>query len=147
MVYLANPGLDTRSAIEPENARIKRARTGGVTTVLFIPGSGTNISGFGTISKTAGKLPDDVVVRSPGSLKIAQSGNPEWYFGGARQMFMNWNTRQSLLKAKDYHERWTAFEQSAAETEPEFDPLYDKLPGMNSTVATTSAGRCASRRS
>lgn len=130
MVYLTNPGLDSRSTIEPNNDNIKRARRGGVTSVLLIPGSGTNISGFGTIAKTGGDTPDEVILRSPGSLKIAQSGNPEWYFGGANRSFMNWNTRQTLLKARAYHEQWEAFERKETDVRPAFDPIFDRFRGL-----------------
>src|SRR5262245_44772633 len=82
MVYLTNPGLNNRAAITPNNDNVRRARCGGVTSMMFIPGSGTNMGGFGTIAKSGGDTPEQVIVRSPGSLKIAQAGNPEWYFGG-----------------------------------------------------------------
>ena len=105
MVYLTNPGLRTLETITPQNKLIKEARSGGVTSVLLIPGSGTNMSGFGTIAKTGGRTVDEVVRRSPGSLKIAQAGNPEWYWFGVGRSYMNYNTRQTLQKAKAYHER------------------------------------------
>ena len=130
MIYQTNPGLDTIATIQPRNDLIKTARTGGVTTVMLIPGSGTNMSGFGTISKTAGDTTDEVVVRSPGSLKIAQAGNPEWYFGGNGRAFMNWNTRQTLLKAKAYHEAWTAFEAGETTEKPDFNPIFDGFRGL-----------------
>lgn len=130
MVYQANPGLDTRATIDPNNNLIKAARTGGVTTVMLIPGSGTNMSGFGTLAKTGGDTPDDVILRTPGSLKIAQAGNPEWYFGGNGRIFMNWNTRQTLLKARDYHERWVAFENGQTTQKPEFEPVWDGFRGL-----------------
>jgi imidazolonepropionase-like amidohydrolase len=130
MVYLTNPGLDTLPTIAPQNDRIKSARTGGVTTTMLIPGSGTNLSGFGTLTKTAGKTVDDVVIRTPGSLKIAQAGNPEWYFGGVRRRFMNWNTRQTLIKARAYHERWLAYENGETKQEPQFDPIWDGFRGL-----------------
>ncbi len=130
MVYLANPGLNTRAAITPNNDFVKRARCGGVTTMMFIPGSGTNISGFGTIAKSGGDTPEQVIVRSPGSLKIAQAGNPEGYFGGNGRSFMNWNTRQTLLKARAYHESWEAFEQGRSKDKPEFNPIWDDFRGL-----------------
>lgn len=123
MVYQANPGLDTRSVPRADNPWILQARTGGVTTVIMIPGSGTNMSGFGTLVDTAGRDPDEMLIRSPGSLKIAQAGNPEWYFGGNGRMFMNWNTRQTLQKARLYHESWSRFEQGAG-PQPAFDPTW-----------------------
>ncbi|MGE3180240.1 MAG: amidohydrolase family protein [Phycisphaerae bacterium] len=130
MVYLTNPGLDSRSTVEPNNDMIKKARRGGVTSAMLIPGSGTNMSGFGTLAKTGGDTLEEVVIRSPGSLKIAQAGNPEWYFGGARRMFMNWNTRQTLQKAKDYHDRWTAFEEGRDTQKPDFNIVFDEFRGL-----------------
>lgn len=130
MIYQTNPGLNTRAAIEPENDLIQDARTGGVTAVLLIPGSGTNMSGFGTISKTGGRTPEEVIVRSPGSLKIAQAGNPEWYFGGNNRSFMNWNTRQTLLKAKAYHEAWEAYDSGAGGEKPAFNPIFEDFRGL-----------------
>ena len=130
MVYLTNPGLDSRATIEPNNDLVKRARRGGVTTMMLIPGSGTNMSGFGTVAKSGGNTPDDVIVRSPGSLKIAQAGNPEWYFGGVGRRFMNWNTRQTLLKALKYHLDWEAFEKGNVKQKPDFDPIFDNFRGL-----------------
>ncbi|RMF75020.1 MAG: hypothetical protein D6744_13935, partial [Planctomycetota bacterium] len=130
MIYQTNPGLDTLATIQPQNELIKTARTGGVTCVNLIPGSGTNMSGFGTIAKTAGETVDQVVVRTPGTLKIAQAGNPEWYFGGNGRIFMNWNTRQTLLKAKAYHEAWTAYESGETTEKPQFDPFFDGFRGL-----------------
>lgn len=129
-VYLTNPGLDTRPTIEPDSERIKLARAGGVTTVMLIPGSATNLSGFGTVSKTGGRTPEDVILRTPGSLKIAQAGNPERYFVGNGRMFMNWNTRQTLLKARAYHERWAAYERGELKQKPEFNPFFAGFRGL-----------------
>jgi hypothetical protein len=114
MVYLSNPGLRTLECINPENDLVKLALAGGVTTVLYIPGSGTNMSGFGTITKLAGKTVDEMVVKAPGSLKIAQAGNPERYWYGVDRSFMNYNTRQTLKKAQRYHETWKRYEQGIA---------------------------------
>ena len=162
MVYLSNPGLDSRAGARPDNEWIKRARAGGVTTVMLLPGSGTNISGFGTVVNTGGKSPDGIIIRSPGSLKIAQAGNPEWYFGGNGRMFMNWNTRQTLEKARAYAAKWAAYDDAAkrsvaahdkaskgggdehatapssAPGRPEFDPIWDGFRGLfNGTYPAT----------
>ena len=131
-IYLTNPGLRTLESIIPDNPEMERARAGGVTTILTIPGSGNNMSGFGTILKTAGgSSVEDAVLKSPGSLKIAQAGNPERYFYGVGRSFMNFNTRQTLRKARDYHLARTAWEQGELKEEPpkdlhweEFRPLF-----------------------
>lgn len=117
-IYLTNPGLRTLEAIVPDNPEMERARAGGVTTILTIPGSGNNMSGFGTILKTAGGTVEEAVIKAPGSLKIAQAGNPERYFYGVGRSFMNFNTRQTLRKARDYHLARTAWEQGEIQEEP-----------------------------
>ena len=121
-VYLTNPGLRTLESIVPDGVEMARARAGGVTTVLTIPGSGNNMSGFGTILKTAGTgTVEEAVLKAPGSLKIAQAGNPERYFYGVGRSFMNFNTRQTLQKAQDYHLARTAWEAGEIEVEPPKD--------------------------
>ena len=109
-VFLTNPGLRTVDTLDPENENLKNAVAGGVTTVLLIPGSGNNMSGFGTISRTAGRTVDEMTVRAPGSLKIAQAGNPERYWFGVGRSYMNYNLRQTLEKALAYHEAHNAYE-------------------------------------
>lgn len=133
MVYQTNPGLDTRCVPQPDNRWVKSARMGGVTTALVLPGSGTNLSGFGTLVNLGGKTPDEILIRTPGSLKIAQAGNPEWYFGGNGRMFMNWNTRQTIEKARRYAQTWEALERQSdamarlASDRPEFDPIWHEF--------------------
>ncbi len=46
-VYLTNPALETHAVLEPQNPYLKDAVAGGVTSALFIPGSGSNMGGFG----------------------------------------------------------------------------------------------------
>ncbi len=130
MVYLTNPGLRTLETVVPNNDLIVDARAGGVTSVLLIPGSGTNMSGFGTIAKTGGDTVNEVVQRSPGSLKIAQAGNPEWYWFGVGRSYMNYNTRQTLLKARAYHDSWIAFESGQTSDQPAYDPIFDEFRGL-----------------
>ena len=78
MVRTINCDLRTGATIRPHNASIKRACASGVTTLFGIPGSGTSISGFGTLykAKTSGTFADSVFA-DPGGMKVAQSHNPE----------------------------------------------------------------------
>ncbi len=48
MVYQTNPELRNWDQIIPHNDDLKVAIAGGVTTICFIPGSGTNMGGWGT---------------------------------------------------------------------------------------------------
>lgn len=73
-----NPGLRARPTIDPWDERLEHARAAGVTTMFGIPGSGSSLSGFGTVYKPerdAGY--EDIVLRDPGGLKIAQNFNPQ----------------------------------------------------------------------
>src|SRR5438477_11030915 len=47
MVYQTNPELRVLDVIRPYNEQLKVAVAGGVTTIRFIPGSGTNMGGWG----------------------------------------------------------------------------------------------------
>ncbi len=78
MVIPVNPELRASAGLRPANALVKRACASGVTTLFGIPGSGTSNSGFGFIykTKTSGGY-EDVIVKDPGGMKIAQSYNPE----------------------------------------------------------------------
>lgn len=137
-VYLTNPGLRSLDTVAPENENLKDARAGGVTCVLLIPGSGNNMSGFGTAVRTWGRTVDEMLVRYPGSLKIAQAGNPERYWFGVGRSYMNWNLGQTLRKARAYHERWLAWERTKAGPPPEKDPTWDDFRGLFARVYPTS---------
>lgn len=121
MVHPTNPELSTRSTIDPDSDLLKDALAGGVTTVNFIPGSGTNLSGFGTLMHTGGgRTIEDLVIRFPGAMKVAQAWNPERNGGdlGTSRMGMWWGLRRVLEEARQYHESWTAFEKGALREKP-----------------------------
>ncbi len=78
MVRPLNPELRARPAIDPSEPKLAKARAAGVTTLFGIPGSGSSNSGFGTLYKPerdAGY--EDIVLRDPGGMKIAQNFNPQ----------------------------------------------------------------------
>lgn len=138
MVYQTNPGLTTTSVPQADADWAKLARTGGVTTAIMIPGSGTNISGMGTLVSFGGHTPDEITMRAPGSLKIAQAGNPEWYFGGNGRSFMNWNTRQTLTKARDYNAAWEKYERGETKEKPEYSIFWEPFrPLMQHKIPAT----------
>lgn len=133
MVYPTNPGLGTLPTVDPQAEFLKLAVAGGVTTVLYIPGSGTNLGGMGTLMHTGGgdKI-EDLVIRFPGAMKVAQAWNPERGGGdlGASRQGMWWNLRQQLDKAKAYHEAWEAFEKGVSKIKPEANPEFDRIRGL-----------------
>jgi imidazolonepropionase-like amidohydrolase len=78
MVKPLNPELRARPAIDPWEERLTNARAAGVTTLFGIPGSGTSMSGFGTLYKPERDVGyEAMVLRDPGGMKIAQNFNPQ----------------------------------------------------------------------
>jgi imidazolonepropionase-like amidohydrolase len=132
MVYPTNPELRTLDTIVPNNPQLLAARQGGVTTMNFIPGSGTNMGGFGTLIKTAGDTVEAMTIRFPGSLKVAQLGNPERRGGdvGSSRMGMNYLLRDRLAEAKEYCDRWTAWERDKKGDAPAKDERYENFRGL-----------------
>ena len=132
MVYPTNPELRNLDNIVPDNYQLRAARAGGVTTMLFLPGSGTNISGFGTLVKTAGNTVDEMTIRFPGAMKIAQLGNPERNAGdvGGSRMGMNHLIRSRLEEARRYAESWQRWEQEQAGEPPQRDERLENMRGL-----------------
>jgi imidazolonepropionase-like amidohydrolase len=130
-VHPTNPEFRTLDLITLDHEQIRTARAGGVSTVLYIPGSGSNMGGFGTLTKTWGNSPEEALVRFPGSLKIAQAGNPERSSGdlGSGMMGMSDGIRQTLLDGKRYHDAFVAFEQGKG-PKPKFDPVLENIRGL-----------------
>lgn len=133
MVYQTNPELRILDVIRPNNDQLKVAVAGGVTTITFIPGSGTNMGGWGALMKTGpGKL-EDVLIRFPGVLKIAQAGNPERSGGevGSGRMGMNYVIREQLRAGMGYTRDWDDYEAGRRKEKPAtnlrleyFKPLF-----------------------
>ena len=114
-VFQCNPGLRASSNIIPHNPRMKLGMLAGVTTILFIPGSGSNIGGQGVLLKTGPGGYEDALVRAPGSLKIAQGDNPKRWGYGMQRTLMNHHIRTTLRKGKAYAKRWEAYERGEGE--------------------------------
>ena len=118
MVHPANPELRTLDIVKPSTEMIRQTVAGGVTTTLFIPGSGTNISGFGVLVKMrgGGKL-EDMVIRELGAMKVAQGFNPERRAGdlGMSRMGSHHVLTKTLLAGKAYAKAWRDFENGKGE--------------------------------
>ena len=121
-VYLCNPGLRVACSVIPANGRFKLALAAGVTSVLYIPGSGVNMSGQGVLLKTGLEHFEEALLRNPGSLKIAQAGNPEGWTVGVGRSFMNFDLREVLKRGKAYAERWKAWEDAHGSSDARSDP-------------------------
>ena len=137
MVFLTNPGISARGAVINGNPMLQRACAAGVTSVLFIPGSGTNIGGQGVLFKTGFEHWDESLIRDPGSLKLAQAGNPERFAWGVGRSFMNWNTRNTFKRGIAYAKRWEAHEAGEGPM-PEVDPQFEILRKLRKRATVIS---------
>jgi imidazolonepropionase-like amidohydrolase len=129
MVLQTNEGLRVSPAVKPGNADLERATAAGITTALFIPGSGTNIGGQGILVKTGLSTFEEMRVRDPGSLKIAQGDNPtRWGYGMGRSL-MNFHIRTSVRRGLGYARAWSEHEQRGA-ARPAVDPQFETFRAL-----------------
>jgi imidazolonepropionase-like amidohydrolase len=129
MTLPINAELRTLDVVKPSEDAIARTAGGGVTTTLFIPGSGTNISGFGVLLKMRrGKSLDAMVVRELGAMKVAQGFNPERGSGdlGASRMGSSAMLTTALERGKAYAAAWRAHAAGKG-PKPEFAPELEQL--------------------
>ena len=123
-VFQSNSGLRVNDTIEPGRAELMRALAAGVTTHLYIPGSGTNIGGVGMLIKTAPQTFEAMVVREAGSLKVAQADNPKRWAYGMNRIMLNWTIREVFERGVTYGNEWQAFEAGTG-PEPERNIQFD----------------------
>jgi len=138
MVYLTQPELRVSASVIPANVNLERSLASGVTTVLYIPGSGVNIGGQGILLKTGLDHFEEARIRDPGSLKLAQWGNPERWTIGIGMAFENWNTRHTFQQGLAYAMAWRNFEEGKG-PKPEEDITFDvfrKLLSKETQVST-----------
>jgi imidazolonepropionase-like amidohydrolase len=126
MVYVTNPELRVSTSVVPNNENFQRALAAAVTSVLFIPGSGTNSGGQGILLKTGLPKYEESVIRDPGSLKVAQWGNPERWAFGVGKSFENYHIRQMFTQGRGYAQRWKEFEEGKGER-PEKNIRFELL--------------------
>ncbi len=138
MVFQVNPGLRVSTTARPGNRNLVRPLAAGITTILFIPGSGTNIGGQGVLMKTIDGGFEDVLVRDPGSLKVAQGDNPKRWGYGMQRTLMNHHIRYSLRQGKAYAQRWEAFERGEGAEAPERHINLDVYRDLNAQKISIS---------
>ncbi len=137
-VYLTNPELRAKATVVPGNPLLRRAVAAGVTSVLYIPGSATNMGGQGILLKTGASTYEQMVIRDPGSLKLAQAGNPERWAIGVGRSFMNWNTRDTFQRGTTYgRAREAGADADGAERERDIQwDVFPELVAKRAQIST-----------
>jgi imidazolonepropionase-like amidohydrolase len=99
--------LRAMDAINPDDLGFTDALSGGVTTIVVLPGSGNPIGGQTVAVKTAGRTVDDMLIREPVSVKSALGENPKRVYGERQKlpstrMGVAAVIRDAFAKAQDY---------------------------------------------
>lgn len=119
--------------INPEDPALVEARMGGVTCIQTGPGSGNVVGGTASIIKTycKSKIIDDLVLKTPSSLKAALGENPKRVYGtdkkkpmtrmGTASVF-----REAFIEAQNYANKWEEYKRKKTIAEQKAD--YEKIP-------------------
>jgi imidazolonepropionase-like amidohydrolase len=114
-------------AINPADMGFRDALSGGVTSAVVKPGSGNPIGGQTVALKTWGRIVDEMIIKSPCSVKSALGENPKSVYGDRKQLP---STRQgvaavirdAMMHAQDYrakrdaaHRKDEPFERNATD--------------------------------
>ncbi len=137
-VFQINSGLRVAPTTVPANRNLKRALAAGVTTVLYIPGSGSNMGGQGILMKTGFPEYERALVRDPGSLKIAQGDNPTRWGYGMGRLLMNFHLRTVIEQGLAYAQAWDEFEAGEGD-KPERElrlDIFRELAAHRTQVST-----------
>lgn len=129
MVMPLNAEMRTFDVVKPSSQEIQRCCAGGVTTTLFIPGSGTFISGFGTLLKMrGGGTLEAMIIKELGAMKVAQGFNPERYSGdlGTTRMGSSELLITRLEQGRDYAKAWRDHQAGKA-PQPKRQPDLEQL--------------------
>jgi imidazolonepropionase-like amidohydrolase len=129
MVVPTNPELRVMDNIDPESLQLKQAVASGVTTIHTIPGSGTNLAGFGVLYKPYGKTLKEMLIRPLGTMKMSQAYNPERGGGdlGLSRMGMSWILRDILENVKEYTQTWETYQKEKRIEKPKEKPEYEQM--------------------
>lgn len=102
--------LRALDGINPDDEGFRDALSGGVTSAVVKPGSGNPIGGQCVAIKTWGRIVDEMVIRSPVSVKSALGENPKRVYGDrkslpATRLGVAAVIRDAFTKAQDYAAR------------------------------------------
>ncbi len=101
------PHVRAIDAFNPADPAIPRALSGGITTVMILPGSANPIGGQGAILKLNPTNVDKMIVKSPAGMKMAFGENPKRVYGGqkktpATRLGIAAVVRDFFMKVQDY---------------------------------------------
>lgn len=110
------PHVRAIDAITPDDPGLKRALSGGVTTVCITPGSANVLGGRAVTMKTYGDYVKDMVIDYEAGIKCAFGENPKRVYGEkdtlpSTRMGAVGKLRQTLVKTQNYIEKWEEYDR------------------------------------
>lgn len=126
------PHLRAIDSINHADIAFSEALSNGVTTVITGPGSANVIGGQFAALKTYGRWIDEMIIKEPIAVKAALGENPKRMYGDNKQapatrMATAAMLRESLYKAKEYAEKWDAYNNNESNDRPSFDLKLETL--------------------
>ncbi|QTA38526.1 amidohydrolase [Thermosipho ferrireducens] len=130
-------------AFYPGDSAIKRALSGGVTTVMVVPGSANPIGGQGAILKFKSNIVDEMILKEPAGLKMAFGENPKRVYGQkgklpSTRLGVAAVIREYFSKVKDYMRR--------READPDKTPIDFSLEIGVKVLKKEIPARCHAHR-
>ncbi|MEV4310875.1 amidohydrolase [Actinocrispum sp. NPDC049592] len=116
--------------INPDDQGFRDALAGGVTTMVCKPGSGNPIGGQTAAVKMWGRTVEDILIKTPASVKSALGENPKRVYGDQKKLpstrlGVAAVIRDAFVKTQDYVKKR---DHAAAEDKPfDRDPTYEVL--------------------
>ncbi|VAV89489.1 FIG01095481: hypothetical protein [hydrothermal vent metagenome] len=133
--------VSAEHGVWPHDPGFNRARTGGITSLLVLPGSANLFGGRGVVLKN---VPSRTVqgMKFPGApyaLKMACGENPKRVYGqkgGPGSRMGNFaGYRKTWIKAVAYRDKWTKYRKDKAAAKPD-DKKQPKKPEINLQMET-----------
>jgi imidazolonepropionase-like amidohydrolase len=125
-----NPQLRIADAIHMDSVHIPIARASGITAVHVVPG-GSFIAGQSGIIRLSGRIPADMIVKSPAFMHIYFQAGPQFINGsmapGGKPDDLAKELKGILENVRVYRKNRDAAEKNPAMTRPEFDEAMEFL--------------------
>jgi len=125
------PHIRVLDAINPMEKGLRRAISGGLTTLCIAPGSANVVGGQMTTIKTHGKIVDEMVIQEFAGMKCAFGENPKRVYGGlnrtpSTRMGNLGLFRQLMIETQNYMNKWAAYEKKLKDYKEELKEYEQK---------------------
>jgi imidazolonepropionase-like amidohydrolase len=126
----STPQMMILDAVNPFNKKIEQVRMAGITSVMVTPGRMNVIGGQSAVVKLRGKTVTQMMLLSPAGVKMSLGEGPKSAYGSkgslpSTRMGSAFVIRKSLTEAREYVDRWNAYEKKKGKDEDAEPPKRD----------------------